>query len=276
MQNIFKSGFLQTLVCLRDYLSVVVVGGGWAPLIYYHYLLKDKTIHPIMTKDIDFMVTHRVPVIGDRTIDEILQDAGLTPVFKSMDNPPVMHYEGNIKDDDVEIEFLTDLTGSDDSLVIKVQNGLNAEALRYISLITENTLDVEIDDLPPDSPHESLKVKVPQPGAYIFQKGLIFKRRKTKEKKAKDLYYIFDIFVNCREIEEQIFNEMKNLTGAHTAWFEKMITNMETYFPEVISDGVYMLLNQRPADALPDLTDDQFKQYAHGIFQKFIKRIKTF
>lgn len=274
MQDIFKSGFLQTLICIRDYLSVIVIGGGWVPLIYYHYLLKDKTKHPIRTKDIDFMVKHRVPVIGDRTIDTLLQDADLKPVFRSMDNPPVVHYEGNIQGDDVEIEFLTDLTGSDDTLVIKVQKGLNAVALRYISLITDNTIDVEIDDLPTDSPHESLIVKVPHPGAYIFHKGLIFDRRKTREKKAKDLYYIFDILVNCGEIEDQILNELKGLKSAHTAWFKKMIANMETYFSEATSEGVNMLVSQRPVDALPELTEEQFMQYAHGIFKKFISRIK--
>lgn len=30
----FKPGFFRTLVLLRDYLPVIVIGGGWAPLTY--------------------------------------------------------------------------------------------------------------------------------------------------------------------------------------------------------------------------------------------------
>lgn len=42
MEDITKFSFLKTLWYLRDYLSDIVIGGGWAPLIYYHYLLGDK------------------------------------------------------------------------------------------------------------------------------------------------------------------------------------------------------------------------------------------
>jgi len=34
MVDDFKPGFFRTLVLLRDYLPVIVIGGGWAPLTY--------------------------------------------------------------------------------------------------------------------------------------------------------------------------------------------------------------------------------------------------
>ena len=34
MNDPFISGFLKTLLILKDYLSVIVIGGGWAPFIY--------------------------------------------------------------------------------------------------------------------------------------------------------------------------------------------------------------------------------------------------
>lgn len=47
MNDSFISGFLKTLRILKDYLSEIVIGGGWAPFIYYRYLLKDKEHEPL-------------------------------------------------------------------------------------------------------------------------------------------------------------------------------------------------------------------------------------
>ena len=89
MSKDFKNGFLRTLWILGEYLPVIIIGGGWAPLIYYHYLIKDKSKEPMRTRDIDLFVKIRLPIIGDRTIDQLLVESGLQPKFKSNDNPPV-------------------------------------------------------------------------------------------------------------------------------------------------------------------------------------------
>jgi len=47
MNDLFISVFLKTLRILKDYLSVIVIGGGWAPFIYYRYLLGDKAHEPV-------------------------------------------------------------------------------------------------------------------------------------------------------------------------------------------------------------------------------------
>jgi hypothetical protein len=62
----FKTGFLKAIWIFRDYLSVIVVGGGWVPLIYYHYLVADKSKEPIKTMDIDLLVNVHIPVLGGK------------------------------------------------------------------------------------------------------------------------------------------------------------------------------------------------------------------
>ncbi|MBW2614785.1 MAG: hypothetical protein JRD02_01235 [Deltaproteobacteria bacterium] len=91
MPENFKAGFLKTLWILRDYLSVIVIGGGWVPLLYYHYLLADKSREPVRTRDIDLLVDIHVPVVGE-SVDRLLLEAGFRPAFKSLDTPPVIHY----------------------------------------------------------------------------------------------------------------------------------------------------------------------------------------
>jgi len=141
-------GLFKTLAMLEAYLPQIVIGGGWAPFLYYHYLAKNKQHTPVLTSDIDLMVRHQMPIVGSKTINEILTvEAELTTAFKNRDNPAVIHYEGTIDGVEIEIEFLTDQTGSQHEKVLVVQKGLHAEALRYVSIILENTLMLEIDEV---------------------------------------------------------------------------------------------------------------------------------
>lgn len=276
MTEDFKVGFLKTLWIIRDYLSEIVIGGGWVPLIYYHYLLADKSREPIRTRDIDLMVQFKLPVIGSKTVDQLLMEAGFRSNFKSRETPPVICYEGNIDGYEVEIEFLTDQKGAKEDVVIEVQEGLSAQSLRFISIPLNNVIEVEIDDIPFGDGLSSLNVKTPSPGAYIFHKGLVFARRREKQKKAKDLYYIFDILANCLELRVRIINELRELEKGYTPWFRRFIKQLEVNFSNVTSDGVMLVFRQRSASAFSNLNDEQFKQYVLAVFTEFIEEIKSF
>ncbi len=271
MNDPFVTGFLKTLRILKDYLSVIVIGGGWAPFIYYRYLLGDKAHEPIHTRDIDFMVQTQVPVIASKTVDQLLIEAGFEAIFKSRDIPPLIHYEGNIDGLDVEIEFLTEQTGSRTDLVLKVQNGLHAEALRFISILIENVIEVTIDDAVSVGDLSALKVKVPNPSAFIFHKGLIFTRRRDREKKAKDLYYIFDIITECGRIKPDIMAGFEDLSKKYPVWFQTFIKNLSLYFESISSEGVLWVVEQRPSAAFPGLNEDRLKNFVFTVFREFIQ-----
>jgi len=273
MPEDFKAGFLKTLWILRDYLSVIVIGGGWVPLLYYHYLLSDKSREPIRTRDIDLLVDIQVPIVGEKTVDRLLLEAGFMPAFKSLDTPPVIHYEGIIDGEEVEIEFLTDQRGARDDVVIEVQKGLHAEALRFISIPISHAIEVTIDDFRIGREYHPLRVKVPSPEAYIFHKGLVFERRKDEQKKAKDLYYVFDILANCHELKEGIMEGLKGFEKQYSSWFSSFIKNLQKNFFDLTANGILMISSQRPANAFPKLTDEQFKEYILGIFQEFIEEL---
>jgi len=252
-----------------------VVGGGWSPFIYYRFLLKDEEHEPIFTRDIDFLVQDRVPVIGSKTINQLLVEAGFESIFKSRAIPPLIHYEGNIDGLDVEIEFLTDQVGSRPDLVLKVQNDLHAEALRFISIVVENVIEVIIDDTVSAEDPFALKVKVPTPSAYIFNKGLVFRRRRDREKRAKDLYYIFDIITGCSQIKPDIMDGFEGLSEKYPAWFRTFVNNLNIYFEGSSSEGVLWVAEQRPPSAFPELNDDQFKRYVFAAFGEMIQDLST-
>jgi len=273
----FKIGFLKTLWLFKDYLSEIVIGGGWVPLIYYHYLLGEKSRFPIMTRDIDIMVNENIPVIGAKPLDKILTDAGLKTKFQGLtSHRPNTHYEGEIDNYVVEIEFLADLKGDGDKDVIEVQEGLYAEALRYISVSAQNTLKVNIDDLDLIGESQKLAIKVPTPGAFLFHKGLTFNNRRESHKKGKDLYYMFDVLMNCAEMEKQIFEELRILKSEYPIkWFKRFIANLATFCGDVSSEGISLINSQRPSSSYSQLNNDQFGQYVFGIFSTFIEKLRA-
>jgi hypothetical protein len=273
----FTHGLLKTLAVLRPYLPQIVVGGGWAPFLYYRYLVKNREHTPVLTIDIDFMVRHQVPIVGPKTIDEILiKEAKLTTAFKNLDNPAVIHYEGAMDGVEVEIEFLTDQTGSQEEKVLVVQKGLHAEALRYVSIIVENTLLLEVENAESAHGDGPLIVQVPKPAAYLFQKGLSFPARRDKQKASKDLYYIFDILAGIPD--EYIFQggDFEVFSVKHQAWFNQFILNLNTQFENADAEGPLRIVEQRPEDAFFDLDDDQLRNYAYGIMAQFIKKLVPF
>jgi hypothetical protein len=116
-------------------------------------------------------------------------------------------------------------------------------------------------------------VKVPSPQAYIFHKGLVFDKRREESKKAKDLYYIFEVLTNCNTIEERILSGLVELKDNYPAWFNKFRKNLSFNFADSSSDGVLMVTGQRPAYMLPELNEDQFKQYVFRSFKKLVESI---
>jgi len=261
------------LSILEDYLQDIVIAGGWAPLIYYHYLLSDKNLNPLRTKDIDVVVPSKLKIIANKTIDELLVKAGLKPIFRSLHIPPVIHYEGSIEGCEVEIDFLTTQKNKAENKVIIVQKGLHAQSLPFVSILLENTVWIKIDDYPLDK-NKFLTIRVPTPGAYIFNKGLTFTRRNKMIKRAKDLYYIFDILVNCQELMPGIIEEMERLNNCYPRkWLTRFLTNLKKYFEDESSYGIDLIVSQRPETAFPDMDGKQFKHYVLGIYQEFLNKI---
>ena len=155
----------------------------------------------------------------------------------------------------------------------EVQKGLHAEALRFISIVIENVTEVTIDDAVITGRSSSFVVKVPTPAAYMFHKGLIFRRRRDSEKKAKDFYYIFDIIAGCSQIMPAIMDDFAKLSRKYPVWFKTFIGNLSLNFKTISSDGVLWVTEQRPPFAFEGLNMEQFKQFVFATFSELLTDI---
>ncbi len=272
MSENLKTGFLKTLWLIRDYLPDLIIAGGWAPYVYSRYYYRDSKKTVIFTKDIDIVVGKDIPVKG-KTLDEVLVSAGLEAKPRSLDIPPVIIYEGKLDGCEVEIEFLTDLSGRGPEKVVKVQKNIHAQALRYVSMLTDSAITVAIDDIPVGGNMKTVDIRVPSPAAYVFNKGLIFPKRRESSKKAKDLYYIFSIIsIRNSDIAKEVC-VIRDMNRAHISWNKTLVKNLDLYFKSSSSMGVSLVTSQRSAGDFASLDNDQFGNYVFSVFREFTDKI---
>lgn len=145
-----------------------------------------------------------------------------------------------------------------------------------ISIVTENTIALTISegDLPKGGGH--LIVKVPTPAAYIFHKGLVYRRRQDFRKGDKDLYYIFDLLSGCRLLMPSMMDDFASLAQKYPSWYKTFIKNIEIDFADPASEGVLRVLDQRPTSAFSYLDDDQFRHFVNGVFVSLKKNLIEF
>lgn len=260
---------LKAMQVLASYLDEIVLVGGWVPLLYGRYCHMASP-HPLLrTMDIDIVVLGRVEDRGRPTIDELLSRAGYEARIYAADGP-VVKYE--LTSPVTEIEFLTPEIGRPGKATRRVQRGLTAQALRYLQILLENTMRIDIDDTICGS-DISLAVTVPSPGAFIYQKGLTLSpgSRRATYKVAKDLYYILGL-VDCPgEVRMSIPAEICSIRSRYPAgWFDRFVRNLSGYFPETGGEGAALVTTQY-SGSMPAST---FRNYAHRVFRDFIRAVR--
>lgn len=252
---------LKTIEVLKPYLEEIVIVGGWVPFLYRAYGQMPFRHPSVRTMDIDVAVPRRLKERERPTIDELLSSAGYK-VVHGLD-ASIVKYE--LLSPVAEIEFLTPEVGRPGGATITVQRGLNAQALRYLQILLENTKEIEINDTVSGLGF-SLVVKVPSPGAFVYQKGLTLSRRHSKA--SKDLYYIFDLLDSSTEVWDLILAEIRSLRSRYGGrWFRGFIGNLSKYFPESGAEGPALVTMQYSGP----MRRDTFQNYAHRTFRNFIQ-----
>ena len=193
------------------------------------------------------------------------------PLYTPLTNSPVEHFEGEIEGTLLSIEFLTYAGYGRNKVSIEVQPGIWAQTLEYLNINIENKIPIVLD-----IEGKNLTVWIPKPAAFIFNKGLVFSKRIEDTKKAKDLYYIFDILAYRDSHKRELINGVKEVAAAyHPGWFKTFKDNLNKYFIDEPKNGINMVFTQKPANAFKDFNDDQLKNHIEYIFKTFIKEIES-
>lgn len=151
-------------------LNHLIVIGSWCIHFYKHGFPEGHLLPPLRTTDIEFDVSslNRAPRKVD--IPAVLNSLDFIVDFKGDGCITLVHSE-------ITLEFLVPEKGRGESEPRKFPGfGINAAALRYLSLLEDEVVVID---------YKGLKVRVPHPLNFALHK-LIISERRTKAYKAKN------------------------------------------------------------------------------------------
>jgi hypothetical protein len=260
------ASLLTTLRVLEPYLDGVVVVGGWVPTLYRRYAGVPARHPALFTRDIDVVVPARLPKRGRPLIDELLRRAGYEARVSGSEMGEATKYE--LQSPTTEVEFLVPEVGPPGPTSRAVQKGLTAQALRYLSILLENTQRLQVRDSLEGLDLE-LTVCVPSPAAFVYQKGLTLEHRRGKE--AKDLYYIFDFLDSNDDLRCSIVTGIAELRSSWPGpWFKTFVGNLERYFEGDRAEGPFLVESQY-AGGMEKAT---LRLYTQRVFTEFLRDLR--
>jgi hypothetical protein len=119
----------------------VVIGGGYAPIIYKLYFSDpNEGDPPAGTRDIDSLIPRKIPEISTDNIAKFLSKSGFHHSFKDYQDPATEYYKKNIEDVDIIVEFLTDDSVRSSKEKNFLVAGIVAQSLSYLKLSFKNPL----------------------------------------------------------------------------------------------------------------------------------------
>lgn len=242
--------FFQVLSDIKDYLNNLILVGGWVPYIYVKYLWEGIKTMPLATTDIDLGINTTVRKVPVKTIYERLSTKYGQHHF-SMDRifPIVFHLEN------VEIHLISTEDMPKQAIEKLVGRQVHVSKVEYFEVLLNNQITVNVID----NKSNKYKLYIPKPFAFIYHKGLTFVNREYEDTKAKDLHYIYYILRFCPNLDE-VVSELKQFKKEKN--FTKFITNINTYFERISSQGCLMVEKENgPDEYIADIRQDSFNRF---------------
>lgn len=204
LKRFHKAGILDDFILI----------GSWCVYFYKDYFDNMSYIDQatIRTRDIDFLIDKPAKIKHAVNIPELLKDLGFVTIIKGR--------EGYVKLDhpDLMLEFLVPEKGKGTDMPVPLTKlGMNAVALRFLSLLTDNIIKIKVEDF---------NISMPHPTNFALHKLIIFQRRFKEEKAIKDRNTAVDILkalINKGEEAniKHVFNSML------PKWQKKVIKGLE-------------------------------------------------
>ena len=234
------SEFLQSLGPWRNY---VIIGGGYALIVYRLCLVGQQEVsYPVGTRDLDSLISRRVPGASKKDISQYLKEAGFKQFFKDYETPATESYVKDINGIEIEVEFLTDnAVRKDKDKNVRIA-GIVAQPLSYLNLSLQEAMNFKT--------YSGGEGRVVSPGAWIFHKGLTFPKRSSMLKIYKDLYGIWFVGSQLGEFSEVALAEFRVLAHKYPKWFKTLQKNLFKWLENVTPNDWRQLELQDPFGGL--------------------------
>lgn len=193
-------------------LKHIILIGSWCIYFYKEYFKSKFYSTYIRTRDIDFLIP--IPFRFKKRLSafKLVEDIGFLREFKGS--------QGYIKLEhpDLTIEFLVPERGRGCNGPYPIpQLKINAQALRYLDFLADNTISINF---------KSLNIRLPHPAAYTLHKFIVFKRRRKVDKHDRDIEGALRVFREL--IKHNEHNTIRRIFSTmHIKWQKTVLENLE-------------------------------------------------
>lgn len=193
-------------------LNNIVLIGSWCIPFYKEYFAKAKYVPSIKTRDIDFLIPVPSRIKKKVDIPKLVKDLGFVIGFKGpqgyirLEHPKLF------------IEFLVPEKGEGTDKPYPLPKlGVNAVALRFLNFLSDNTINVKVEDF---------YLTLPHPANFSLHKLIVFQRRIRKDKAIKDRNIAIRILkALINRGEGNIINEV--FDSVPQKWQKKIVKGLE-------------------------------------------------
>jgi len=162
LRRLDKAGILKDIVLI----------GSWCTIFYKDFFAGKRYMTSLTTRDMDLLIPQPRSIKAKVDLFELLKDLGFVVGFAGSNGYIRLEHPQLI------IEFLVPERGKgSDKPYPLPQLGLNAQALRFVEFLSQDTIKSKIG---------SIKVTLPHPANFALHKLLVMSRRPKAEKQAKD------------------------------------------------------------------------------------------
>jgi len=153
-------------------LKDIVLVGSWCTLFYKKFFSGKKYMTSLTTRDMDLLIPQPRTIKAKADVAELLKDLGFVVGFTGSQGYIRLEHPQFI------VEFLVPERGKgSDKPYSLPQLGLNAQALRFLEFLSQNTIR---------SKAGSIMITLPHPANFALHKLLVMRRRPKAERQAKD------------------------------------------------------------------------------------------
>jgi len=190
MNSVLQKEFLKFIKMLKDNdcLGHLILIGSWAEYVYSNSGYLKNYLPNIRTLDIDFLIRNLNKPSIKKDLPTIAKRQGYF-----VDHDYITGATKILSTSQLEIEFLINQRGKGDIGVLNTNMGVNAQALRHMSIILNNTLVLNLF---------GIDICVPCPEAYVLHKIIINKERGCKKEKDRESILILLPYMDDTKISE--------------------------------------------------------------------------
>jgi hypothetical protein len=243
-------GFIHALKALEPRLGDVVLVGGWAWYLYRKYLTGERSLPGEFTRDVDVALPRRLAAVLPR-LDVLLAESAFDRKMEGTERPPVTRYLWpSTENPESTVEFLTPALSSGEKATLEIA-GVVAQQLRFLDLLMHEPMILEVEEGSGPTGFAG-SVRVPRVGLFVWQKALTFPKRHDRQKRNKDLFYMYDLAEESHGLLAQIEQDVRDFPArGRTRWRRRAVENLVAEFGETDSPGISAVLNQIPEESRP-------------------------